>query len=380
VDNSLKEEVLDFLKKQQSTIHSTPFKKNKNKSKKKAKKKIKKRSKKDKSDVKKTSHQVRQKEKSNESTLKSLTAEVSVSYIISYKDIKFSKKDKLSSGAFGTVFKGTWQFTDVAIKKLHIKNIPEITMKIFKEEINIMSKLRHPNVLPLYGACVEPGHYCIVMPYMPNGSLYDILHSDQKLPWSQRWKIALEVGKGIYHLHKQNILHRDLKSLNVLLDEHMTAKVCDFGISRVKEETKATTTTGKTAQSVGTTAWMAPELFEREAKYTKACDIYSYGMVLWEIASRKLPWSDAEDANIIINWIEDGEQEDIPEKTPLSYAKLIKWCWEKEPDERPKIKQAVEMLQENCQEVLKTKDKDNDEQNIEKTTKPLNYKKNIIVM
>jgi predicted Ser/Thr protein kinase len=283
------------------------------------------------------------------------TTKISKSYIIPYKDIKFNKEDELGTGTFGAVFKGTWQFTDVAVKKLHIQKMTDQTMEFFKKEVSIMSKLHHPNVLPLYGACIERGRYCMVIPYMPKGSLYGVLHSDQKFPWKQRWSIALDIGKGIYHLHKKDILHRDLKSLNVLLDENMQAKVCDFGISRAKQETRTTTATSKTAQSVGTTPWMAPELFKRRAKYDKKCDIYSYGMVLWEIASRKSPWSDAQNASIIIAWVKEGEQEDIPEKCPPSYAKLIKWCWEREPDKRPTIEESVEMLQKNQQEALAMK-------------------------
>jgi len=78
-------------------------------------------------------------------------------------------------------------------------------------------------------------------------------------------------------------------------------------------------------------------------------------MVLWEIASRKSPWSDAQNTSIIIAWVSQGEQEDIPKKTPLSFAKLIKWCWEKEPENRPTIEESVEMLQKNQQEVLMMK-------------------------
>jgi serine/threonine protein kinase len=191
------------------------------------------------------------------------------------------------------------------------------------------------------------------MPYMPKGSLYSVLHSSQVLPWTKRWSIALDVGMGVFHLHKKNILHRDLKSLNILLDENMKSKVCDFGISRVKQETKTTTVVNKTAQSVGTVPWMAPELFKRRAKYTKASDVYSYGMVLWEIASRKTPYAEAQEASIIIDWVKSGEQEDIPDKCPPSYAKLIKWCWNANPTDRPKIEQAVETLQKNKGEALK---------------------------
>ncbi len=106
----------------------------------------------------------------------------------------------------------------------------------------------------------------MVMEYLPKGSLYQVLHdSKETLPWNPiRWDIAIDVGKGLSYLHSQNIVHRDLKSLNVLLDDQYRAKITDFGLAKIKLETNSTTT--KTKQGMGTTRWRAPELFKRGAK------------------------------------------------------------------------------------------------------------------
>ncbi len=90
---------------------------------------------------------------------------------------------------------------------------------------------------------------------------------------------------------------------------------------------------------------MAPELFKRRAKYTKSADMYSYGMVLWELASRKVPFSDAHNRELLIQWLRDGEQEEIPQDCPAGFAKLIKWCWKQEPTGRPTIDQAANALE-----------------------------------
>jgi len=191
---------------------------------------------------------------------------------------------------------------------------------------------------------------------MPKGSLYDFLHNKQSLSWPQIWRISVDMGLGILHLHSNNILHRNLKSLNVLLDDGLRAKVCDFGLAKIKQETTTTTTSiKKSSNPIGTVSWMAPELFKRKAKYTKRSDVYSFGMILWELATRKIPWSDAQSASIIINWVLQGEKEEIPKKSPQSYAKLIAKCWEQNPKDRPTIFESLEILGSNQQEIMQYK-------------------------
>jgi len=136
------------------------------------------------------------------------------SFIIPYKDLTIDKNTQLGAGGFGAVYQGTWQGTTVAIKQLLIPNMTEKSLKAFKQEATVMAKLRHPNILPLYGVCTKPGHYCMVMKYMPNGSLYGFLHSVKQFIWLQRWQIAIGIGRGLLQLHSKNILHKDLTSHN----------------------------------------------------------------------------------------------------------------------------------------------------------------------
>jgi len=204
-----------------------------------------------------------------------------------------------------------------------------------------MVGLRHPNIVQLYGVCLEPGHYGMVMELMPKGSLFDVLHNaGERLDWKIRWEIGMDVGQGLSVLHAQGILHRDLKSLNVLLDGNLRAKLTDFGLSRVKTESAASTK----HQAAGTVRWMAPELFKRTAKYTEGSDIYSYGMILWELASRKTPYEDAANEAVVIQWIKDGETEIIPADCPEIFGAVTKSCWAMEPASRPKAADAVTRL------------------------------------
>ena len=208
-----------------------------------------------------------------------------------------------------------------------------------------MAQCQFPNVVPLYGVCEEAGHYAMVMEYLPKGSLYHVLHDSKEiLPWNPvRWTIAEGVVKGLSYLHEQKIIHQDLKSLNVLLDAQYHAKITDFGLAKIKLESSSTST--KTKQGMGTTRWRAPELFKRGANPNFTSDMYSAGMVLWEIASRKLPFSDAADDATVISWIkEDGEQENIPSDCPKAYGELVQSCWNKEANQRPSAKAIAQQL------------------------------------
>lgn len=140
----------------------------------------------------------------------------------------------------------------------------------------------------MYGICNEPGNWAIVMEYMEKGSLFQILHSSENLDWGIRINICIDIANGMNYLHSNNIIHRDLKSLNVLLSSHMEAKICDFGLADIKQESSLTCTS--THQAVGTIPWMAPELFIKNPKFSLKSDIFSLAMIFWEIATRKIPW------------------------------------------------------------------------------------------
>lgn len=269
---------------------------------------------------------------------------------IKWKDIKLG--ESIGSGGYGEVYKGSWSNIDIAIKQLHLKNLPQHLVNDFIQETQIMAQCQFPNIVSLYGVCMEPGHYSIVMEYMPKGSLYSLLQTpENSLSWFQRYNIAIDIGKGIAFLHAKNIIHRDLKSLNILLDEQYRAKITDFGLSKIKLESSSTST--KTNKA-GTVRWRAPETFKRGFSPSPSMDIYSYGMVLWEIAARKLPFEDAPDELTVISWIKDGEQENIPTDAPSTYTTLIKKTWSA-PDKRPSASDIVQGLQETKpQEEIKS--------------------------
>ncbi len=169
------------------------------------------------------------------------------------------------------------------------------------------------------------------------------------MPWSIRWEIALDIGRGLAYLHSKQIIHSDLKSLNVLLDNNYCAKISDFGLAKIKLETQ-----GISDSKMGTVRWCAPELFQGVSS-SCASDIYSYGMILWEIAVRKLPFCDGLDESIVAGWIARGELEKLPTGVYDGYSQLIERCW-KPAIERPTAKQVVEQLIKG-QSTLSTQDR-----------------------
>jgi WD40 repeat protein len=251
------------------------------------------------------------------------------SYQIVFSKLTFDKE--LGQGGFGVVYKGTYNNGDIAVKKLLIKNMSPDTEKEFKNEVTAMIKSKHPNIITFFGYCKAPT-YCIIMELMM-ASLYAVLHdSDKNLDWNLRLQIAKDVMAGICHLHGNKILHRDVKSLNILLDKDMRAKLSDFGLAKVRSETSSTTKGGEKA--MGTPAWMAPEILSLHPKYSEKSDIYACGMVFWEISSRQDPYAGV-DVGVMKDEVKKGEREEIPKDCPVKFAALIKSCWAGDPEKRP---------------------------------------------
>jgi serine/threonine protein kinase len=181
------------------------------------------------------------------------------------------------------------------------------------------------------------------MEYMPKGSLYSVLHSGQPLDWKIRSTIITDMACGLAFLHAENILHRDLKSLNVLLDVNFRAKLTDFGLAKIKTETRALLT--KNDNGTGALAWTAPELFCLRPTPTKQSDIYSLGITMWEVATQQLPYAGAE-PSVIRDLVKEGDREKIPEGCPPKIASLIRFCWHKDVKKRPEAGRVVEYMED----------------------------------
>ena len=209
----------------------------------------------------------------------------SLNFFINYNEIK-KEKTIVGEGGMGEVSLGEWQGKKVALKKIKLKFRKKgnnYVLKKFINEINIIASMRHPNILLYMGTAIDNDNYYMITEYLPKGSLYEYLHNKKGfLTDSQKIKIAFQIAIAIQYIHSRKILHCDLKSSNVLLDEDFKIKLSDFGLSYFMSE--APEKTGE-----GTYHWMAPEILN-EGKYKTTSDIFSYGMILWELLTGKTPY------------------------------------------------------------------------------------------
>ncbi|KAL2594228.1 hypothetical protein AAZV13_12G176900 [Glycine max] len=217
---------------------------------------------------------------------------------------------RVGIGFFGEVFRGIWNGTDVAIKVFLEQDLTAENMEDFCNEISILSRLRHPNVILFLGACTKPPRLSMVTEYMELGSLYYLIHLNgqkKKLNWRRRLRMLRDICKGLMCIHRMKVVHRDLKSANCLVNKHWTVKICDFGLSRIMTESPM-----RDSSSAGTPEWMAPELIRNEP-FTEKCDIFSLGVIMWELCTLNRPWEGVPPERVVYSVANEGSRLEIPE-------------------------------------------------------------------
>ncbi|XP_042045966.1 serine/threonine-protein kinase CTR1-like isoform X2 [Salvia splendens] len=252
-------------------------------------------------------------------------------------------KEIIGAGSFGTVHRAEWNGCDVAVKILMEQDFHAERFKEFIREVAIMKRLRHPNIVLFMGAVTEPPNLSIVTEYLSRGSLYRLLHkpgAGEVLDEKRRLSMAYDVAKGMNYLHKHNppVVHRDLKSPNLLVDRKYTVKVCDFGLSRLKANTFLSS-----KSAAGTPEWMAPEVLRDEPSNEKS-DVYSFGVILWELATLQQPWGNLNPAQVVAAVGFKGKKLEIPRDVNPEIAAIIEACLAKESWKRPSFSSIMESL------------------------------------
>ncbi|KAJ3690817.1 hypothetical protein LUZ61_019981 [Rhynchospora tenuis] len=253
--------------------------------------------------------------------------------------------NKVASGSYGDLYRGTYCSQDVAIKVLKPERINMDMQREFAQEVYIMRKVRHKNVVQFIGACTKPPSLCIVTEFMAGGSVYDYLHKQRgvfKPPALLR--VAIDVSKGMNYLHQNNIIHRDLKTANLLMDENEVVKVADFGVARVKAQS------GVMTAETGTYRWMAPEVIEHKP-YDHKADVFSFGVMLWELLTGKIPYEYLTPLQAAVGVVQKGLRPTIPKNANPKLAELIERCWQQDPTKRPDFAEILEILQHLSKEV-----------------------------
>lgn len=290
--------------------------------------------------------------------VKDMKQNIGVSGEISGECLEYLKK--LGTGAAGDVYKGLLKTADPqtgesTTESVAIKVLKELTetkeVDEFKKEYAILSAIEDKNIVKLFGASFKP-RLCMVMEYCARGSLYHVLKDESlDLGWARIFGIAKDCACGVRALHNYTpqILHRDIKSLNLLVTQSWAVKVGDFGLSRFNIDKNLETM----KQMRGTFAYLCPEVYLGE-KFTVKSDIYAVGVILWELAVRcvtrkyQQPYSEFKniqfDFQIIIQAAKEGKRPTIPETIPKAWTKAIKTCWDADPNVRPDSSGLVKLL------------------------------------
>lgn len=252
-------------------------------------------------------------------------------------------KERIGAGSFGTVFRAEWHGSEVAVKVLADQDFHEDRIKEFLREVAIMNRVRHPNLVLFMGAVTERPHLSIVTEYLPRGSLYRLINkaaTGEIFDRRRRLHMALDVAKAINYLHCLNppVVHLDLKSPNLLVDKNWSVKVCDFGLSRLMANTFIASTS-----IAGTPEWMAPEFLRGEPTNEKS-DVFSFGVILWELLTMQQPWRGLGPAQVVGAVAFQNRRLTIPPNTRPALATLMDSCWADDPRQRPPFSSIVEIL------------------------------------
>ncbi|XP_072962707.1 serine/threonine-protein kinase STY13 isoform X1 [Typha angustifolia] len=258
-----------------------------------------------------------------------------------------------AQGAFGKLYRGTYNGEDVAIKLLERpENDPEraqLMEQQFVQEVMMLATLKHPNIVRFIGACRKRIVWCIVTEYAKGGSVRQFLMRRQHklVPLKLAVKQALDVARGMAYVHGLGFIHRDLKSDNLLISADKSIKIADFGVARIEVKTEGMT------PETGTYRWMAPEMIQHRP-YDQKVDVYSFGIVLWELITGMLPFANMTAVQAAFAVVNKGVRPVVPQDCLPSLGEIMTRCWDANPDVRPSFTEVVIMLENAEMEIMST--------------------------
>lgn len=254
---------------------------------------------------------------------------------------------RIGSGSFGTVYKGHWH-GPVAIKTLNVKDPTPAQLQAFKNEVAVLRKTRHVNVL-LFMGCVSKPQLSIVTQWCEGSSLYQHLHvQETKFELLTLIEISRQTAQGMDYLHAKNIIHRDMKSNNIFLHDDLTVKIGDFGLATVKTRWSGSQ---QFLQPSGSILWMAPEVIrmQDENPYSFQSDVYAFGIVSYELLTGQLPYTQLNNKDQIVFMVGRGhlrpDLNNFRSDTPKALKRLVEDCIKLNRDERPLFRQILASLE-----------------------------------
>lgn len=261
----------------------------------------------------------------------------------------------IGEGTTASVYLGQLRGRKVAVKEIKVLNdeVDLATVQAVQRELRVLSKVSHPHILRFIGLVEKTFPLRLVLEYCAGGSLFELLHNRWQIPlsWKQRMKVLSDTASAADYLHRFSppIIHRDLKSLNLMLLENIPnqfvaphIKLADFGFARVVQERAMT-------QGVGTKHWMAPEVLNGTT-YTEKADIFSFAMITYEVICRYVPFERL-DPTSVARKISQGIRPDmednsiVPKEVPSGLIELLKEMWDQDPKMRPSFSEILQRVQ-----------------------------------
>jgi len=284
--------------------------------------------------------------------------------------LDFSNSRRLGSGAFASVMTASYHGHEVAVKRLR-NSVGAQAEEEFLKEVQVLAKLRFPTVLSLIGwARTNAGNLLIITEYMRYGTLKNIIHDrdaqgnfKHQLNLIEVLSYAQSICSGMAYLHGTHIIHRDLKPENILIADttSCSVKVADFGMGRLMEPKKSSTHL-EVAQNqnpmmtpnTGTPVYAAPEISTRN--YTTKADVYSFGVILWEMYCRDKPWKDIQWAFEVAKMVDSGKRPPLPKSMPEWLQTLITTTWHSNPEKRPSFQYLANRFKSHLREAIQKRD------------------------
>eukprot|EP00747_Dinoflagellata_sp_TGD_P187229 gnl/TRDRNA2_/TRDRNA2_44770_c0_seq1.p1 gnl/TRDRNA2_/TRDRNA2_44770_c0~~gnl/TRDRNA2_/TRDRNA2_44770_c0_seq1.p1 ORF type:complete len:570 (+),score=140.15 gnl/TRDRNA2_/TRDRNA2_44770_c0_seq1:99-1808(+) len=254
---------------------------------------------------------------------------------------------EIGLGGFSSVHHATWHCTPCAIKKIFDPVITDELRADFENEVRMLRRLRHPHIVTIMAVCRQPPALSLLTEYIDGGSLFEMLHGKGESTPDYKGEalpvILQQASAALAYLHAVLVVHRDVKSHNILLGgggSRPHAKLCDFGLARMKSELCI-----GTMQWAGTAAYMAPELFEKKKRYTEAVDVFAFGVLIWEAAAGDIPHANLEAADIFHRISQkDGAGLQISRSWPGRLKSLLCVALAVSHEERPPMTEVLSQL------------------------------------
>ncbi|KAL7317793.1 hypothetical protein PS15m_004100 [Mucor circinelloides] len=274
-----------------------------------------------------------------------LDSDSSSNLSIPFSDLIYGKK--IGSGGFKDCYEGYYKGEVVAIGELRLMHFSEIDLAEVKHEINVLKQLRHENVIKFIGVCTHPSHLCIVTEICAKGDLFDVIRNYSRPSFAQQIMHMYDIALGVSYLHtrRPSIIHRDLKSMNILISKDDRAKINDFGLARIRPKANTLMHT-----QCGTPNWQAPEFWSSKPSYSEKVDVYACGLIFWEILTWGMygyPYQNLAEHALYVAVKEHDIRPPISKLThlyPRNLLVLIMEMWETDPSLRPSMTHVVERL------------------------------------